>query len=601
MNTRTKTGAVARIQGQTRAPGRLRRVVGLALAILASGSAPAWYCASHAQSLDLLQGFEGVYSGWVPADPIVAAGPHSLATMVSGRIAIFSKQGSKLFEQNLGAGGFWAAQGGDQVAEPWVIFDPHSGRFVASAAEFGGGKGRLYLAVSKTDNPLISSDWHKYSLDRSGTHQGAGFPGVPTYPDYAKVGVDGQAVYVTSGHFAKDPNITGSFSHAEIFALDKAPLLSGGSLQVVYQEPVITDSYSEMAPFSIHPAVVHDPGSAMRFVQSLTRRADNKIVVRTWNNVLSGSPATTVAVVGVDPFERPPNVPQLGSSTPLENIDARLMSAVVRNGSLWTSHAILDPVVDGESVVRWYQFDLASQPGTVLLAQSGNVDPGPGVHTWLPSINVDADGNMGLCFSVGGADQYAAIGYTGRLASDPAGSTILPVRIARTGSGAYTQGGWGEYSGLALDPDGYRFWLLHQYPVRSKGGGTWRTYVGAFEVAPTVPPADPLHCGDLDGLGVTSGKTWKATVVATIHDGNESPLEGATVTYQWSTGAPPLTGVTDATGRITFTLNSISKQVPAVTLTINNVTYPGLTYSSTHNHDPDGDSNGSSINVNRPL
>ncbi|MGE3312810.1 MAG: Ig-like domain-containing protein, partial [Limisphaerales bacterium] len=426
-----------------------------------------------------------------------------------------------------------------------------------------------------------------------------GFAGVPTYPDSAKVGVDGDAIYVTAGHFAKDQSITASFSHAEIFAIDKAPLLSGGSLRVVDLEPVITDSYSEAAPFSIHPAVVHDSGSAMYFVQSLTRRADDKIVVRTWDDVLSGSPATTVAVVGVDPFHRPPNVPQLGSSTLLENIDARLMSAVVRNGSLWTSHAILDPAVDGESVVRWYEFDLASQPGTVLLAQSGNVDPGPGVHTWLPSINVDVDGNMGLCFSVGGAGQYAAIGYTGRLASDPLNTTILPVRIARAGNGAYTQGGWGEYSGLAMDPDGYTFWLFHQYPEKVKRTGTWRTYVGAFEVVPPAPLADPLHCGDLDGIGANTGKNWRATVVATLHDGNESPVQGATVSIQWSTGVPD-SGVTDASGRTTFTLSSISKQVSSVTLTINGMTYPGLNYSLPDNHDPDGDSNGTSITVSKP-
>src|SRR5690606_25368842 len=208
---------------------------------------------------------------WVPADPIIAAGRHSLVTMVSGKIAIFSKEGARLFEQNLGAGGFWAAQGADQVAEPWVIFDPHSERFIASAAEFGTGKGRLYLAVSTSGTPTSSSHWYKYALDRSGTHQGPAFPNVPTYPDYAKVGVDRDAIYVTAGHFAKDQGITKNFSHVEIFALEKAPLLLGGSPHVLHEEREITESQSHPAPFSIHPAIVHDPESPMFFVQSLTR------------------------------------------------------------------------------------------------------------------------------------------------------------------------------------------------------------------------------------------------------------------------------------------------------------------------------------------
>jgi len=551
---------------------------------------------AQAQSPDLLGGFEGPVSGWIPADPVIAAGPGSLVTMVSGRIAIFDKLGAKLFEQNLGAGGFWAAQGGDQVAEPWVIFDPNSGRFIASAAEFGINKGFLYLAISKNSNPLTSNDWHKYSLDRSGTHQDPGFLGVPTYPDDAKVGVDGDALYISSIHFAKDGS-TGLFSHAEIFALAKTPLLSGGTLSVVYDEPVITNSYSPWLVFKIHPAIVFEPAPAMYFVQSLVTRPDSQIAVHAISDALT-SPVRTVSLVPVAPFDRPPDVPQRGSSILLENRNARLMSAVARDGALWTAHSVLDPAVDAESLVRWYQFDITGLPAaSAVLAQSGNVDPGPGVHAWLPAISADADGNMGLSFSVSSANQYAAIGCTGRFASDSTGYTH-PVQIARAGAGPYTQGGWGEYSGLAIDPDGYTFWLLNQYPTKQK---TWRTFVGAFEVIPPAPPVNPLHCGDLDGSSANSGKNWKATVIVTVHDGNDNPVSGASVSIQWTggiTGTASLT--TDSSGRCIFVSGNISKTSPNATFTLLNVTHPTLAYNTAANHDPDGDSSGTSITVNKP-
>ncbi len=436
---------------------------------------------AQAAPLDLIQGFEAIpTTGWTPCDPIIAAGPASLVTMVNSKMVIFNKQGAKLFEQNLsGAGGFWGAHGASSVvAEPWVIFDPNTSRFIAIAADHGSAKGALYLAVSKSATPVSSSDWNKYSLDRSGTHQGPSFPGVPTNPDYAKVGVDEDAIYITSSHFAKNQSITLNFSHTEIFALAKAPLLSGGPLQMLHDEPVITDSYSPYLAFSIHPAIVHGPATAMYFVQSLTRLPDDQIVVHALADVLT-SPTRVVSLVPVAPFDRPPNVPQRGTGILLDNIDARLMSAVVRGGALWTSHGIRDPLGDAESLVRWYQFDITGLPTTAAtLLQSGNVDPGPGIHTWLPHINVDAAGNMGLSFSVGGANQYAAIGYTGRQATDAAGTT-RPVRTARAGVGIYTAGGWGEYSGLAIDPDGYTFWLFHQYPTKRK---TWQTFVGAFQL-----------------------------------------------------------------------------------------------------------------------
>lgn len=567
----------------------LRPLIALSLLAL-SGMAPA-----QSSPVTPLGGFEGINSGWIPADPIIAAGPNSLVTMVSGKIGIFNKQGTKLFEQGLGAGGFWATQGADQVAEPWVIFDPNSGRFIASAADFGSKKGFLYLAVSKSSNPLTSADWHKYSLDRSGLHQNPAFPGVSTYPDYAKVGVDQQAIYVTSIHFAKNQTSTAGFSHAEIFALAKAPLLTGGSLQIVHDEPVITESFSSWSVFTIHPAVVFGPAPAMYFVQALTHRPDDKIVVHAVSDILT-APARTVSLVPVTAYDAPPlTVPQLGSGIGLENIGQRLASAVVRDGSLWTAHAVKDAA--NESVVRWYEFDISGLPAAnATLIQSGDVNPAPGLHTWLPSINVDADGNMGLCFSIGGASQYAAIGCTGRTAADPAGFTH-PVQTVKSGAGSYTQGGWGEYSGLAIDPDGTTFWLCHQYPNKQK---VWRTHVGAFKVIPPVPQSDPLHCGNLEGTGASSGRNaWKSTVVVTMHDGNDNPVAGASVSIQWSTGATS-TLPTDANGNATFTLNSISKQVSSVALTITNATHPTLNYDADANHDSDGDSNGTSLSVLRP-
>lgn len=553
-------------------------------------------------SLTWLGGFEAIpNTGYTFPDPVIAAGPASVVVMVNSQIAIYDKQGTRLFEQALGGStGFWKAQRASTiVAEPWVIFDPNSGRFIASAADFGRAKGVLYLAVSKNATPVSSGDWYKYKLDRSGTHQDPAFLGTPTYPDDAKVGVDGDAIYVTSIHFAKDQNITPLFSHAELLALAKAPLLSGGPLSIVHDEPVITDSYSPWLAFKIHPAIIFEPESAMYFVQSVVTRPDDKIVVHALNDVLTAS-VRSVSLVPVSPFDRPPDVPQLGGTHLLENLDARLMSAVVRDGSLWTAHAIQDPAVDAESLVRWYQFDLVSFPSAVALAQSGNVDPRPGIHTWLPHLGVDAAGNMALGFSVGGPSQFAAIGYTGRLATDPLGTT-LPVQIARAGEGYYDLYAWGEYSGLAADPDGCTFWQFHQYPTAAN---TWQTFVSAFQVAPCSPPpppADPLHCGDLDGSSATSGKYWKATVTVTILDGNEDPVQGATVFIQWSggiSGSP--SAVTDATGRCTFVSGNIGKQSPSATLTITNATHATLTYAADANHDPDGDSNGTSITVNKP-
>jgi hypothetical protein len=561
--------------------GRLWRTllaVGLGVTGLARG-----------QSFPLLEGFDAISNtGWIPADPTIAAGPSSLVTMVSGRIAIFDQQGTKLFEQSLGAGGFWAAQGAEGVAEPWVIFDPHSDRFIAIGAEVYNTSDFLYLAVSKSSTPTGSADWYKHAIDLTGTDQNPAHAGEPTAPDYPKAGVDVQALYITAQHFGK---ISGVYSHNHVIAIPKAPLLSGGAPDIVYQQ-----SFTTWGP--LHPVMVFDPLAPMYFVtQDPNFEA---VTIYALADVLT-APDLSVSTSTVPAFDQPPDVPQLGSETRLSSVGSRFMSGVVRNGSLWTAHAISDPAVESGAValVRWYKFDVAAFPTSgAILDQSGKVDSDPGIHTWLPAINVDADGNMGLSFSVCGASQYAAIGYTGRFASDLPGYTH-PLQIARAGAGPYTQGGWGEYSGLAIDPNGQTFWLCHLYPTKQKN---WRTFVGSFRVIRPAPPTNPLHCGDLDGRGSSqSGQKWRATVVVTMHDGNEAAVPGATVSIQWSTSATA-TATTDANGQCAFTLSNLSKQnTPSVTLTITGSTHATLSYPTpAMNHDSDGDSNGTSITVSKP-
>ena len=120
--------------------------------------------------------------------------------------------------------------------------------------------------------------------------------------------------------------------------------------------------------------------------------------------------------------------------------------------------------------------------------------------------------------------------------------------------------------------------------------------------APPPPPANPLHSGDLDRSSANNGKNWwRATVVVTIHNGNDAPVPNATVFIQWGGGASGTANLaTDANGRCTFISGNISKSSSSATLSITGVNHATLTYSAAANHDPDGDSNGTSITINKP-
>jgi hypothetical protein len=99
-----------------------------------------------------------------------------------------------------------------------------------------------------------------------------------------------------------------------------------------------------------------------------------------------------------------------------------------------------------------------------------------------------------------------------------------------------------------------------------------------------------------------SGKTvyWSAEVTIGVHGSDERPISGATVRVSWS-GAVTKTAncVTSTTGRCTFRSGTLSSLRSWVTLTVVDVTAPGMTYSVTANHGLPG-SGGKSVTYNRP-
>ncbi len=112
-----------------------------------------------------------------------------------------------------------------------------------------------------------------------------------------------------------------------------------------------------------------------------------------------------------------------------------------------------------------------------------------------------------------------------------------------------------------------------------------------------------IHVGDLDGITGKNGKTWSATVEITVHDGNHNPVNGATVTGVWSPAGLAsdecTTGDLGGNGTCIVLYPSIPRKRGTVTFTVTSVTMPDRTYDAAVNHDPDGDSNGTTITVGK--
>ena len=120
---------------------------------------------------------------------------------------------------------------------------------------------------------------------------------------------------------------------------------------------------------------------------------------------------------------------------------------------------------------------------------------------------------------------------------------------------------------------------------------------------PTPPPTSgSLHSGDLDGSSAPSGsRDWKATLVITVHNANEDPASGVTVSGAWSGGYNGSAScTTGSTGTCSVISGNIRNKRVKAAFQVNNLTKSGYSYNAAANHDQDGDSDGTTITVNRP-
>lgn len=124
---------------------------------------------------------------------------------------------------------------------------------------------------------------------------------------------------------------------------------------------------------------------------------------------------------------------------------------------------------------------------------------------------------------------------------------------------------------------------------------------------PTATPTDEpggaatAHIGDLDGTAMDNGSRWKVSIAIVVHDDDDAPVSGATVSGSWIEGASGAAGcTTDASGACTVTSGNVKKNEGTITFVVTDVSHASLAYSSADNHDPDGDSDGTTISVNKP-
>ena len=273
-----------------------------------------------------------------------------------------------------------------------------------------------------------------------------------------------------------------------------------------------------------------------------------------------------------------------------------------------------DTDVDGDSLTA--VLDVGTTNGTLTLN-------GDGSFTYAP----DADFNGGDSFTYHANDgpldgNVATVSITVNPVNDPPTadhggpySGGVGVTLTFDGSGSsdpegdaltYTWDFGDSATGAGISPS-------HTYAAAGSYTATLTVNDGNVDSAPVStsvvievpPPAGSMHVHDLDAVSVKLSKgNWKSLVTIDVRDaGDVLPVIGAIVTGTFfQVGSPiiTLTCTTVASGRCAIDSGQFpSKSGSGKSFTVNNVTHASFTYASGANHDPDGDSNGTTIALSK--
>jgi hypothetical protein len=296
--------------------------------------------------------------------------------------------------------------------------------------------------------------------------------------DFPKLGFNAKWIVITASVI---PTGIGNLPPPQenVYVFDKAALYAGVAQYRLFEEPSL---YPAAAP-----VLTYDPQHARLYLVQTWRNDDNGYGVLRVSTIEETNGTTTLTLGTAFPRTTNPwspvsiTAPQLGSSLELRPDSFHVTSAVYRNGAIWCTHSVPLPAqgIPTRTAVQWWQF---SPNGTVK--QQGRIDDAQSVYSYdYASLAVNKYGDVLVGYSVFGRTIYPSAGYSFRKGLDARNSMRAPV-ILKSGTGAYSNARWGDYSSTVVDPSNdIDLWTMQQYSNTAvdnslSGWGLWWGRIG---------------------------------------------------------------------------------------------------------------------------
>lgn len=357
--------------------------------------------------------------------------------------------------------------------DPIVLYDKYADRWVLTqfGDNYGASGNKIHIAISQTSDATGAYYLYTYTDTQ--------------FPDYLKFSIWADGYYMTSNEGTD-----------KVFCFERTAMLAGTptarSISKTFTgapagffAPMPADADGGLPPAGTPlPFFTYNDNGTMGGTDG----------IKIWNMTVSWgatptatiSTATTIATAAFDasydtatPWA---DIAQGSGSQKLDGIGGILSyRAQWRKWATYNSVVLCWPIKISASQrsIKWVEL---RQTGTTWsLYQQGTYAP-DALNRWLGSIAMDDNGSIALCYAVAGPSPATPVSlrYTGRLASDPAGTMSFAEQSAVTGSGVLTACGerFGDYSQTTLDPDGLTFWHTGEYVA----GGQPATRIYSFKL-----------------------------------------------------------------------------------------------------------------------
>ena len=504
---------------------------------------------------------------YYPPNGGVAASPGFVMQVVNVHYAVYNRYGVmyatdslvNFFQPVLSTLGAY-----NVISDPRVVYDAVRGRWLVSLLVINDqtdGNGWVLLAVSPGSDPTVSPAlWHQsvvITTRDSGTARSFG--------DFDTLGFDSRNVYIGTNQFtfARNADGTRTFKGNDLWVLNREDAYGAPGTTVDLQR------FANVSCLSSAQPVGGDEDPPQGYFVSWSRCSATQFIAQPIAGTAPLASLGTQIVLNTFNVGQPPLARQLNGPNTVDTLDGRVMNAVYRNGTLWTAHTVSQAGGgDGSAVIHWLQIDPVAK--TVL--QQG-IYSSTATDYYYPMLAVDSRNNALLVFNRSSAAEYIGAWYAARLSSDPPGTFGAP-SLLKSGVDQYyryydatdTRNRWGDYNGVALDPNGHTVWMEAAWadarvPVEPNGSyGNWTTWIGSTDLpypllSPTVTLASALN-PSVYGQAVT----LTARVTSTAGGG---AVPTGTLVFQIDSAA--VTRTLDATGAAWYVTSTLGAGAHTVT------------------------------------